>query len=146
MNLAEAFFALAKTGCRIKVEAGGIIVLDVPQGCPPVPRSAMEALVTHRETLSAVLAPAPDKPTPRPPRRSPYAAQNLVIKSGDVRSSSICLARDSKDIIARAKARVAMWRATSCDSAHVVEGTGAPSATTPGSVEAADICDDDIPF
>ena len=146
MNLAEAFFALAKTGCRIKVEAGGNIVLDVPQGCPPVPRSAMEALVTHRETLSAVLAPAPDKPTPRPPRRSPYAAQNLVIKSADVRSSSIRLVIDSKDILARARARSAMRRATSCDSTHAVEGTGAPSATTPADLEAAETNDDGIPF
>jgi len=146
MNLAEAFLALAQAGCRIKVEAGGSIVLDVPHGCPPVPRSVLEALAAHRETLSAVLGPAPDRPASRPTHRSPYAAENLVSKSEDVRASSTCMPPDIKDIVERARARVAMWRATSCDSRQVVEGTEAPSATTPGSVEAADICDDDIPF
>jgi hypothetical protein len=146
MNLAEAFFALAQAGCRIKVEAGGSIVLDVPRGRPPVPRSVLEALAAHRETLSAVLGPAPDRPTPRPTRRRPYATQTLAIKSEEVRSSSICMPPDVKDILARARARVEMRRATSCDSGHVVEGMGAPSATTPDSVEAADICNDGIPF
>ncbi len=146
MNLAEAFFALAQAGCRIKVEAAGSIVLDVPHGCPPVPSAVLEALAAHRETVSAVLGPAPDRPTPRPTRRSPYAAENLVSKSKDVRSSSICMPPDIKDIVARARARVAMLRATSCDCGHVVEGKGAPSETTPGSVEATDIRDDSIPF
>jgi len=146
MNLTEAFFAIAHAGCRIKVEAGGSVVLDIPPGCPPVPKAVLEALATHRETLSAVLGPAPNRPTPRRPHQSPYAAENLVIKSEDVRSSSICIPPDVKDILARARARVEMRRATSCDSGQIVEGTGAPSATTPGSVEATNNCDDDIPF
>lgn len=57
MNLAEAFLVLAQTGCRLKAETGGGIVLDVPPGGPPVPRQVLEVLATHRESLAAVLAP-----------------------------------------------------------------------------------------
>jgi hypothetical protein len=57
MNLAEAFLVLAQTGCRLKAETGGGIVLDVPPGRSPVPRQVLEVLATHRESLAAVLAP-----------------------------------------------------------------------------------------
>lgn len=62
MNLADAFSTLAKAGCRIKAEAGGGIILDVPPGRPPVPRQVLEVLAAHRESLVAVLA--PNAPTP----------------------------------------------------------------------------------
>lgn len=74
MNLADAFSALAKAGCRIKAEVGGGIILDVPPGTPPVPRQVLEVLAAHRESLVAVLAPnvpvppaAPEKSEAKPP-------------------------------------------------------------------------------
>lgn len=57
MNLTEAFSTLARSGCRLKLEAAGSIILDVPPGSPPVPSSVLEALAMHREILAAVLTP-----------------------------------------------------------------------------------------
>lgn len=55
MNLSEVFTLLAQSGCRLKLEAAGSIILDVPAGAPPVPRSVLDSLAMHRESLAAVL-------------------------------------------------------------------------------------------
>jgi hypothetical protein len=98
MNLAEAFAILAKTGCRLRVEAEGGIILDVPPGGQPVPTAVLQVLAAHRESLVAVLAPAKPSPgtgdqttgngtKPSSGRPSPYAAENLAITTGPPRSS-----------------------------------------------------------
>lgn len=119
MNLADAFLVLAQSGCQLRADADGGIVVDIPHGCPPVPSSVLDVLAAHREQLRAALAPsrsgiespaaAPRKPAPPlHARHWPYAAKNLAVKSPPQQepTSLPCgLPDDSTTILARAKAR-----------------------------------------
>lgn len=119
MNLADAFLVLAQSGCQLRADADGGIVIDVPHGCPPVPSSVLDVLAAHREQLRAALVPsrsgpespagAPRKPAPLlHPRHCPYAAKNLAVKSPPQQEATSLpggLPDDSTTILARAKAR-----------------------------------------
>jgi hypothetical protein len=119
MNLADAFLVLAQSGCQLRADADGGIVVDVPHGCPPVPSSVLDVLAAHREQLCAALVPSRSEPespaaAPRKPaslshaRYWPYAAKNLAVKSPPQQeaTSLLCgLPDDSTTILARAKAR-----------------------------------------
>jgi hypothetical protein len=150
MTLSDAFSALALAGGRIKVEAGGSIILDVPTGRPAVPHAVLQALATHRETLVAVLAPAsplarsegqppaaePKTSTGRP---SPYAAQNLARRCEPVPAAQPHGRFDTQAILARARARAARNRLDS------QENTPA-SPLSPVVDSTASMANDEIPF
>jgi hypothetical protein len=65
MTLADAFHALAITGCRLGAGPDGGITLDVPPGAV-VPREVLEVLRANREALAAAVAPAATTATATP--------------------------------------------------------------------------------
>ncbi|MFM8495735.1 MAG: hypothetical protein ACKOEM_09435, partial [Planctomycetia bacterium] len=93
MNLADAFSTLAKTGCRLRVEAEGGIILDVSPGCPPVPPSVLQVLAAHRESLVAILAPA----------KRPEAADTLTIEANP-KTASVPVSPYARDLPLKAPA------------------------------------------
>lgn len=123
MNLAEAFAVLANTGCRLRVEAEGGIILDVSPGCPPVPPSVLQVLAAHRESLVAVLAPAkPPESAEGPPTEtnpdmasapaSPYA-RDLSLEAQAARRAATLSARQQLEpvgILRRAREKASKLR------------------------------------
>lgn len=157
MNLADAFSTLAKTGCRLRVEAEGGIILDVSPGCPPVPPSVLQVLAAHRESLVAVLAPAnaPNaaetlpanaKATSTSVPRSPYARDlSPKAQAARVAASSGRLHLDPQAILRQARARLSKLR-----DLQQVEGQS-PDGPAPGPPPAVGKAeglgsDDNLPF
>jgi hypothetical protein len=150
MTLSDAFSALALAGCRIKVEAGGSVILDVPPGRPAVPNAVLQALAAHRETLVAVLAPAsPPAGAERQPaasvpktstgRPSPYAAENLARRSAPAPAAPPRPKLDAQAILARARAKAAAMWLNSRES-------NPASPPSPPADAPAPAGEDDIPF
>jgi len=150
MTLSDAFSALALAGCRIKVEASGGIILDVPPGRPAVTHAVLQALAAHRETLVAVLAPASPQardegqPTGAEPkttagRSSPYAAENLARRSEPAPAAPPREQLNAKAILAKARAKAAaIWLDT--------RESNPASPPSPSADAPAPTGEDDIPF
>jgi hypothetical protein len=156
MNLADAFSTLAKTGCRLRVEAEGGIILDVSPGCPPVPPSVLQVLAAHRESLVVVLAPAkrPEAADTLPTEAnlktasvpvSPYA-RDLPLKAPAARATTP-LARPPLD--RQAILRLIQARLSKLNAQRQAEGESAVGPT-PGppdtGLAGTPSTDDDIPF
>lgn len=157
MNLSEAFSVLAQSRCRLKVEAEGGIILDIPTGSPPVPRTVLEALAAHREALLAVLKPtSPSSGTDdsRPEGAAGGSAccpSCLANRSTPPGASTMAPALHpqlgTEEILARAKAKLEAARSSRGNAGGEPRSTSSVLPSGPPAGEAISPADNDgIPF